>query len=130
MHLHWRYVFRAPTCWTKHPKEVAECRFSCPILARTGGARVSWLDLSTCFGHIDLVQLGTIGLRDQLRGCRQTDVTGFAICPRLRGAGYEASAKRLRQHGHSPSNPLASDENADGWGMVMMALYASGARSA
>ena len=31
--------------------------------------------------------------------------------PRLRGVGYEASAKRLRQHGHSPSNPLASADS-------------------
>ena len=28
------------------------------------------------------MQFGTIGLRYQLRGCHQTDVTGFAICPR------------------------------------------------
>ena len=42
--------------------------------------------------------------------------------------GYEASAKRLRQHGHSPSKPLTSAANADGWGSVMIALNANGAR--
>ena len=58
-------------------------------------------------GHIDLVQFGTIGLTYPLRGCHQTDVTGFAICPRLRGVGYEASANRSWRksgdHGHSAS---------------------------
>jgi hypothetical protein len=37
-----------------------------------------------------------------------------------------ASANRLRQHGHSPSHPLRSAENAVGCGSVMSALKASG----
>src|SRR5262249_29250012 len=41
---------------------------------------------------------------------------------------YAASANRLRQHGHSPSNPRASAANAVGCGRVMIALNASGAR--
>jgi hypothetical protein len=40
----------------------------------------------------------------------------------------QASAKPLRQHGHSPSCPLSSAENAVGCGSVMIALNASGAR--
>lgn len=43
---------------------------------------------------------------------------------------YETSAKRLRQHGHSPSYPLTSAVNADGCGMVIIALNANGARCA
>ena len=42
----------------------------------------------------------------------------------------QASANRRRQHGHSPSCPLMSDENAVGCGMVMIALNANGARCA
>ena len=41
---------------------------------------------------------------------------------------YEASAKRLRQQGHSPSYPLTRAANADGCGRVMIALNANGAR--
>ena len=53
---------------------------------------------------------------------RRRPTFGWAI------RGYEASVKCLRQHGHSPSNPLIIAEKADGWGIVMMALYASGPR--
>ena len=81
---------------------IAFLRASLPASPPPKSGRAS---CATAFGHIDRMQFGTIGLRYQLRGCHQTDVTGFAICPRLRGAGYEASAKRLRQQGHSPSNP-------------------------
>ena len=38
------------------------------------------------------------------------------------------SANGLRQQGHSPSWPRASDEKADGCGSVVIALNASGAR--
>ena len=37
-------------------------------------------NLPICTGHIDRTQFGTIGLRYQLRGCHQTDVTELAIC--------------------------------------------------
>jgi hypothetical protein len=39
-----------------------------------------------------------------------------------------ASVKRLLQQGHSPSNPFDNAEKADGCGIVMIALNASGAR--
>src|SRR5437879_2281352 len=35
---------------------------------------------------------------------------------------FQASANRRRQHGHSPSQPLRSAENAVGCGIVMIAL--------
>jgi hypothetical protein len=41
---------------------------------------------------------------------------------------YDAPSKRRRQQGHSPSTPRISDMNAVGWGSVMIALKARGAR--
>lgn len=40
----------------------------------------------------------------------------------------QASANPRRQHGHSPSCPLSSAENAVGCGIVIIALNANGAR--
>jgi len=40
---------------------------------------------------------------------------------------YDASSKRRRQQGHSPSTPRISDMNAVGWGSDMIALTARGA---
>src|SRR6478672_4208966 len=37
-------------------------------------------------------------------------------------ACYDASAKRVRQHGHSPSMPFVSARNAVGCGRVIIAL--------
>jgi hypothetical protein len=42
----------------------------------------------------------------------------------------QASAKRLRQHGHAPSYPLMSAENAIGCGIVMIAFNDNGSRGA
>lgn len=44
------------------------------------------------------------------------------------GQIYGPSANRRRQQGHSPSKPLTRDQNADGWGNVIIALNASGPR--
>jgi hypothetical protein len=44
------------------------------------------------------------------------------------GTRYGSSANRRRQQGHSPSNPRTSDRNADGWGSVVIAFLARGAR--
>ncbi len=67
------------------------------------------------------------GRADTVRGRALRTVR--ATCP-TRRLRYEASANRLRQHGHSPSHPLMSAANADGCGMVVIALNANGARCA
>ena len=67
------------------------------------------------------------------RACGSEDAPTQIAEPRLPGwTGHihfvqDASANRVRQHGHSPSYPLRSAANADGCGIVMMALNASGA---
>ena len=43
---------------------------------------------------------------------------------------HSAFVKGLRQQGQSPSIPLASPMNAVGWGIVIIALKASGSRCA